>query len=268
MFYKVAVEYERPDPFRGLPRDSIVIFLMNHRSNADYEVIAYVMMGDVSISYAVGEWARAFPLETLFKSFGSYFIRRRYRVPLYHAVLESYVQLIKRQGVTQGVFPEGGLSRDGALRPEKIGLLDYALGVARDEECRRRMFVVPVAINYDRVLEDRTLLRELEVKAERPVTSRVTQLGEVARFAFYNATRIVTGRWKRYGRVTFRCRASGDSGSHGVPRVKPPPGTRSHCIGRRAPSRPLYTGQKIFPTGSRTSSGADGSCVRIPISSP
>ncbi len=201
MFYKVAVEFERPDPFRGLPRDSVVIYLMNHRSNADYVLVAYVMMGEVSISYAVGEWARAFPLEYLFKSFGSYFIRRRYREPLYHAVLQGYVQLITRNGVTQGIFPEGGLTRDGALRPAKIGLLDYALGVARDPSVRDRMYVVPVGINYDRVIEDRSLLRELEAHAQRPVTSRWQQLREVARFTGWNVLRVLLGRWKRYGRA-------------------------------------------------------------------
>lgn len=201
LFYKVSVEYERPDPFRGLPRDAVVIYLMNHRSNADYVLVAYVMMGAVSISYAVGEWARAFPLEYLFKSFGSYFIRRRYREPLYHAVLQSYVQLITRNQVTQGIFPEGGLTRDGALRPAKIGLLDYALGVARTPAVRERMYVVPVGINYDRVLEDRSLLRELKLHAERPVTSRLTQLRDVARFVVWNSARLFTGRWKRYGRA-------------------------------------------------------------------
>ena len=201
VFYNVSLEYERPDPFRGLPRDSVVIYLMNHRSNADYVLVAYVMMGAVSISYAVGEWARAFPLEHLFKSFGSYFIRRRYREPLYHAVLQAYVQLITRNQVTQGIFPEGGLSRDGALRPAKIGLLDYAIGVARDPTVRARMYVVPVGINYDRVLEDRTLLRELELHARRPITSRLAQAREVGRFLFWNVTRVLSGRWQRYGRA-------------------------------------------------------------------
>lgn len=201
LFYKVSVEYERADPFRGLPRDSIVMYVMNHRSNADYVLVAYVMMGDVSISYAVGEWARAFPLEYLFKTFGSYFIRRRFREPLYHSVLEAYVQLITRNSVTQGVFPEGGLTRDGALRPGKIGLLDYALGVARDRDCRKRMYFVPVGINYDRVLEDRTLLRELETRAERPVSGRLTQVREVTSYVFWNMTRMLTRRWRRYGRA-------------------------------------------------------------------
>ncbi|HYW33056.1 MAG TPA: 1-acyl-sn-glycerol-3-phosphate acyltransferase [Gemmatimonas sp.] len=200
-FYKVSVEYEKADPFRGLPRDATVIYLMNHRSNADYVLVAHVMMGAVSISYAVGEWARAFPLEYIFKTFGSYFIRRRYREPLYHAVLEAYVALITRNGVTQGVFPEGGLTRDGALRPAKIGLLDYALGAARDDGVRQRMYFVPVGINYDRVLEDRSLLRELEAGANRPVSSRLTQTREVGRYLLWNTGRILAGRWKRYGRA-------------------------------------------------------------------
>ncbi|WP_411280792.1 1-acyl-sn-glycerol-3-phosphate acyltransferase [Gemmatimonas sp.] len=201
LFYKVSVEYERPDPFRGVPRNSVVIYLMNHRSNADYVLVAYVMMGAVSISYAVGEWARAFPLEVLFKSFGSYFIRRRYREPLYHAVLQSYVQLITRNSVTQGIFPEGGLTRDGALRPAKIGLLDYALGVARDPDVRSRMYVVPVGINYDRVIEDRTLLRELETRSQVPTRDRVAQAANVGRFVLWNLGRLVTRRWRRYGRA-------------------------------------------------------------------
>jgi len=200
-FYKVSIDAERPDPFKGLPRESIIIYLMNHRSNADYVLVAYALAGDVSISYAVGEWARAFPLEHIFKSFGSYFIRRRYREPLYHVVLERYVQLITRNGVTQGIFPEGGLSRDGRLRPAKIGLLDYALGVARDPALRARMFVMPVAINYDRVIEDRTLIRELAARDGRPHATRWEQLREVASYVGWNVGRIAAGRWRRYGRA-------------------------------------------------------------------
>jgi glycerol-3-phosphate O-acyltransferase len=184
-----------------LPRESIVIYLMNHRSNADYVLVGFALAGEVSISYAVGEWARAFPLEYIFKSFGSYFIRRRYREPLYHTVLERYVQLITRNGVTQGIFPEGGLTRDGRLRPAKIGLLDYVLGVAREPGFADRMYIVPVAINYDRVLEDRSLLRELQGGAERARPSRLTQLREVAHYTSWNLARLLTGKWKRYGRA-------------------------------------------------------------------
>jgi len=201
MLYKVSVDYEDIGALDALPSDSVVVYLSNHRSNADYVLLAYVLAGDVSISYAVGEWARAFPLEYVFKSFGSYFIRRRYREPLYHTVLEQYVQLITRNGVTQGIFPEGGLTRDGTLRPGKVGLIDYMIGVARDESYAKRLVIVPVALNYDRVLEDRSLLRELVHRESGLRSSRLTQLSEVARYVGWNVARIGTGRWKRYGRA-------------------------------------------------------------------
>src|SRR5207253_8383152 len=126
-----------------------------HRSNADYVLVSYALAGQVAISYAVGEWARAFPLETIFKAFGSYFIRRRFREPLYHTVLERYVQLITREGVTQGIFVEGGLSRDGKLRPPTLGLLDYTCRTLTDTAFDRDIWFVPVAFNYYRPLQDR-----------------------------------------------------------------------------------------------------------------
>jgi glycerol-3-phosphate O-acyltransferase len=202
LFYKVTVDYEDRDAtVRALPRDAVVVYLMNHRSNADYVLVGYALAGQVAISYAVGEWARAFPLEQIFKAFGGYFVRRRHRERLYHAVLERYVQLITREGVTQGIFLEGGLTRDGRLRPPKIGLLDYVLGIGHDPAYRERIYVVPVAVNYDRVLEDRSLLRELHAKEGVRPPGRLAQLGEVAHYLGWNAGRLVTRRWKRYGRA-------------------------------------------------------------------
>jgi glycerol-3-phosphate O-acyltransferase len=200
-FYKVSAEYAGRSSHPPLPRDAIVIYLMNHRSNADYVLVGYVLSGKVAISYAVGEWARTFPLEYIFKSFGAYFIRRKYREKLYQTVLERYVQLITRNGVTQGIFLEGGLSRDGRLGRAKIGLLDYLIGVARDSAMRSRLYLVPVAINYDRVLEDRSLLRELDARDGRTRPSRYVQLAEVLRYASWNLARLVARRWKRYGRA-------------------------------------------------------------------
>ena len=201
LFYKVSVEFAEPKARERLPRDAVLVYVMNHRSNADYVLVSYALAGQVAISYAVGEWARAFPLEHVFKAFGSYVIRRRYRESLYHTVLERYVQLITREGVTQGIFVEGGLTRDGKLRAPKIGLLDYVLGIGRDPKYAARLHVVPVAVNYDRVLEDRSLLRELEVKegARRP--SRLIQFWEVAHYVGWNLARLFTRQWKRYGRA-------------------------------------------------------------------
>ena len=143
---------------RSVQPGETVVYVVNHRSNADYVLFAYAMSQQVALSYAVGEWARVWPLETLFKSFGSYFVRRGEKDPLYHEVLRRYIRLIARGGLTQGIFLEGGLSRDGALRPPKVGLLDAMLDVVGREGIDVRF--VPVGLNYDRVLEDTNLLRE------------------------------------------------------------------------------------------------------------
>lgn len=201
LFYKTSVDFEDERASGRLPRDAVLIYVMNHRSNADYILVSYALAGQVAISYAVGEWARAFPLELVFKTFGSYFIRRRYREPLYHTVLERYVQLITREGVTQGIFVEGGLTRDGRLRAPKIGLLDYVLGIGRDPAYAKRLHVVPVAVNYDRVLEDRSLLRELDQKAGGRRPSRLVQASEVGRYVGWNIVRMLSRKWKRYGRA-------------------------------------------------------------------
>jgi glycerol-3-phosphate O-acyltransferase len=199
LLYKVSVDYQDEASLERIPKRDVVVYLMNHRSNADYVVLAYVLAYGVHVSYAVGEWARAWPLEYVFKSFGAYFIRRRFREPLYHAVLERYVQLITRNGVTQGIFPEGGLTRDGRLRPPKLGLLDYICRTLNDPAFARDIWLVPVAINYDRVLEDRSLIRELVDAGRRP--GRLSQLGSVSSYIARNVGRALTGRLKRYGRA-------------------------------------------------------------------
>jgi glycerol-3-phosphate O-acyltransferase len=103
--------------------------------------------------------------------------------------------------VTQGIFPEGGLTRDGALRPVKIGLLDYIVRTIEDPVFDRDIWLVPVGINYDRVLEDRSLIRERIVGGKRP--ARLTQLGNVLSYLGWNTVRLFTGQLKRYGRVAI-----------------------------------------------------------------
>jgi glycerol-3-phosphate O-acyltransferase len=199
LLYRVTVDYQDERALERIPKKDVVVYVMNHRSNVDYVVVAYVLAYGAHLSYAVGEWARVWPLEYVFKSFGSYFVRRGFREPLYHAVLERYVQLITRNGVTQGFFPEGRLARDGRLGPPKLGLLDYICGTLRDPEFTGDIWFVPVAINFDRVLEDRALIRELVDEHDRP--GRVSQAWTVASYVASNLLRLLTGRLQRYGRA-------------------------------------------------------------------
>lgn len=156
-FYDVRTGPENDERLAKLSPDATVIFIMNHRSNMDYVLVTYLAARASALSYAVGEWARVWPLTRLIKSMGAYFIRRKSRGALYRRVLARYVQMATEGGVTQAVFPEGGLSLNGRLMPPKMGLLSYILD-GFDRNYGRDVMFVPVAINYDRVLEDRVLI--------------------------------------------------------------------------------------------------------------
>ena len=195
-------------PLRELPPDATAVFLINHRSNFDYVVVGWALARRVAISYAVGEWARVFPLDALFKAFGGFFVRRGFPDPLYHTVLRRYLQLITRQGVTQGIFPEGGLTRDGALRSPKVGLLDALLQLSAEPGFDRDLLFVPVGINYDRVLEDEALLaekrgRENPPNAAEKLRGALRLLWIVPSRVAVNLVRAAFGRLHRSGYVAL-----------------------------------------------------------------
>ena len=185
---------------RERPRS--MVYLANHRSNTDYVLLAYALAENVALSFAVGEWARVWPLEYLFKKFGSYFLRRGYRDSLYHTVLCRYVQLITKNGVTQALFPEGKLTRDGRFLPPRIGLLDYIICSKADRTFARELVFVPVAINYDRVLEDRNLVRE-QTEGRR-TTSRMAMCVRVVRILFHNTWKYYRRRLHKHGMAVIR----------------------------------------------------------------
>ena len=155
------------------------------------------------------------------------------RQALYRRVLERYVQMATAAGVPQAVFPEGGLSRDGRLGAPKLGLLDYMVK-AFDPRGERDVVFVPVAVNYDRVLEDRTLLLDVPVadagasaagaasgapnegvtaptassraypgegvtNAAKRRPGKVGAVANLARFVAGQLWLVVTGRWHRFG---------------------------------------------------------------------
>ncbi len=176
-----------------IDRDATVIFIMNHRSNMDYVLVTMLAAQASALSYAVGEWARVWPLSRLIKSMGAYFIRRRSRGGLYRTVLARYVQMSTAGGVTHAIFPEGGLSLDGRVRPPKLGLLSYVVDAYIPGG--RDVVFVPVAINYDRVLEDRVLVAACQ-RGDRRFGARMSViLGFVLRMA-WNRLR---GRFHKFG---------------------------------------------------------------------
>jgi glycerol-3-phosphate O-acyltransferase len=195
--YRVRLGAIDEEALYKVPDDAAVVFVINHRSNMDYVLVTYLVSQSSALSYAVGEWARVWALQSLIRAMGGYFVRRDSSNALYRKVLARYVHMATTSGVAQAVFPEGGLTRDGALRPPKLGLLSYMVS-GFDPKGPRDIVFVPVGLNYDRVLEDRVL-----------TAAASTPRGERPRFAFNplvlagflakSLWRRIRGTWYRFG---------------------------------------------------------------------
>jgi glycerol-3-phosphate O-acyltransferase len=192
--YRVRIGYIDSAGLARVDSDATVVFVMNHRSNMDYVLAGYLAADQTALSYAVGEWARLWPLSALIRAMGAYFVRRNSNDELYRRVLERYIAMATEAGVPQAVFPEGGLSRDGRMRAPRLGVLDYMMrGFHLDGE--RDLVFVPLGINYDRVLEDRSLLLSLEGKH----VGRIEALRNTFRFIFQNLLLMLGSEWHRFG---------------------------------------------------------------------
>lgn len=192
--YRVRLTDANSDALEAIPPDDTVVFVMNHRSNMDYVLVTWLVAERSALAYAVGEWARVWPLRGLVRALGGYFIRRRYNNPLYRKVLARYVQMATEAGVTQAVFPEGGLSRTGGLGAPKLGLISYVLDGFHPGKSRNVTFV-PVALNYDRVMEDRNLI----AAQKRGTGGFRFSLLPIYRYLRRQIWHRLTGRFHRYG---------------------------------------------------------------------
>ena len=196
LIYRVRVGFYDDNQLKDIQTKSSVVFVMNHRSNMDYILVSFLAAEKTALSYAVGEWARIWPLQTLIKSMGAFFVRRNSRNVLYRRVLERYVNLATRAGVCQAVFLEGGLTKDGKMREPRLGFMDYML---RDyhPEIDRDIVFIPVGINYDRVIEDKSLTRRLDPDAAKRSGWFVIKTS--VKFFFKTIMMKRKARWRRFG---------------------------------------------------------------------
>jgi glycerol-3-phosphate O-acyltransferase len=196
LLYRVRLGYVDSEGLSKVESNATVVFVMNHRSNMDYVLAGYLAADQTALSYAVGEWARIWPLSALIRAMGAYFVRRNSKDDLYRRVLERYIAMATEAGVPQAVFPEGGLTRDGKIRDPRLGVLDYMLRGFRLGGERDLVFV-PLGLNYDRVLEDRTLLLSIDPDAKRP--GRLVALWRTLAFVGRNLRLMMRSEWFRFG---------------------------------------------------------------------
>lgn len=164
-----------------------VVYVSNHKSHLDY-LIEPLVLDDHGIRpplLAAGINLFGGALGLLHRHVtGAIPIRRNSKDPLYLVTLRAYVaEVLKHRDLLY--YAEGGRSYSGELKSPKTGLLQAALLADR-----AAVSVVPMAIAYDLVLEDRILSREAIRRRPRPFAQ---ELAEMVRHAVgYSARAFVS----------------------------------------------------------------------------
>ena len=164
-----------------------VVYVSNHKSHLDY-LVEPLVLDDSGIRpplLAAGINLFGGALGLLHKYVtGAVPIRRNSKDPLYLVTLKAYVaELLKERDLLY--YAEGGRSYTGELKTPKTGLLQAALQANRQE-----LSILPMAVAYDLVLEDRILSREATRKVRRPFGQEVAEM--VRHAVGYEARAFVT----------------------------------------------------------------------------
>jgi 1-acyl-sn-glycerol-3-phosphate acyltransferase len=160
-----------------------VMYASNHKSHTDY-LVEPVVLDDCGIRppiIAAGINLFGGPLGFIHRHVtGAIPIRRNTKDPAYLLTLKAYVsELLRRHDLL--FYPEGGRSYSGELKAPKTGLIHAAMQAGVEG-----LVILPVAISYDLVLEDRVLARQGVKKRQRPFTA---ELAEMMRYAVGYRTR-------------------------------------------------------------------------------
>jgi glycerol-3-phosphate O-acyltransferase len=148
-----------------------LVLVPSHRSYFDFLIVSWLFYQNFLVPphIAARENMAFGPFGFLFRRAGAFFLRRSFDDPLYKEVFRSYVSYLVKEGFTQEFFIEGGRSRTGKILAPRLGMLTWDVE-AFVGSARRDLFLVPVAITYERLVEEISMVDELE-GGEKPKES-------------------------------------------------------------------------------------------------
>ncbi|MCH2171688.1 1-acyl-sn-glycerol-3-phosphate acyltransferase [Myxococcota bacterium] len=140
-----------------------MVLVPSHRSYFDFVIISCMFYDHhlVPPHIAARENMSFGPFGFIFRRCGAFFMRRSFDDPLYKEVFRSYVGHLIREGFTQEFFIEGGRSRTGKTLAPRLGMLSWNLEGFLSSS-RRDLSFVPIAITYERLVEEGAMVGELE----------------------------------------------------------------------------------------------------------
>jgi glycerol-3-phosphate O-acyltransferase len=163
---------------RKLAKKGTVVMVPTHFSNLDSILIGWVIHSLGLPAFIYGAGLNLFNIKIFayfMNSLGAYKVDRRKKNLPYLETLKAYSTLAIEKGAHSLFFPGGTRSRSGMIEKQlKLGLLGSTIEAQRnlylrnpDKEDVRKIFIVPVTLNYHFVLEAPDLIDDyLSVKGQ------------------------------------------------------------------------------------------------------
>lgn len=158
------------EQLRTMSTKGTIIMVPTHFSNLDSILIGWVISALGLPAFIYGAGLNLFNIKIFayfMNSLGAYKVDRRKKNLIYLETLKSYSSLAIQKGCHSLFFPGGTRSRSGNIEQRlKLGLLSTAIEAQRvnyqkgKRDGLEKIFIVPVTINYNFVLEAPDLIKQ------------------------------------------------------------------------------------------------------------
>jgi glycerol-3-phosphate O-acyltransferase len=181
---------------RRLAKKGTVVMVPTHFSNLDSILVGWVIHSLGLPAFIYGAGLNLFNIKIFayfMNSLGAYKVDRRKKNLPYLETLKMYSNLAIQKGAHSLFFPGGTRSRSGLIEKQlKLGLLSTAIEAQRNLYLEnpnaievRKIFVVPVTLNYNFVLEAPDLIEDyLHVKGQDKYFPEQDKYGSVQLLKF------------------------------------------------------------------------------------
>jgi glycerol-3-phosphate O-acyltransferase len=186
----LSIDLEGMAKIRNISKKMPFVIIPCHRSHIDYLLFSYVLyVNNIQLPFiAAGSNMTFGPMGYIFRKSGAFFLRRSFKGDrIYAEVFTKYLAILLKEGLPLEFFIEGGRSRTGKMVMPKYGLLSMIIQAYQEKYCDN-FAAIPVYIGYDRVIEEKSYLKELSGASKTPEnTTDIIKTSKILR--------------KRYGRV-------------------------------------------------------------------
>ena len=164
MFQGVSYNEDGLNRVKTAAQKGPLVFVPCHKSHVDYLMLPYLMyIKNMPVPLiAAGKNMFFWPMGPAFRALGAFSLRRTFKGNvLYAKVFGEYIHKLLEEGFNLKVFIEGTRSRTGKLIMPKLGFISILMNAFKNNACEDLVFA-PVYIGYDRVLEEKSYLHEVE----------------------------------------------------------------------------------------------------------